>query len=138
MVELPGGGRVLVGAEGRMVPLPRPEVLDPSLGVLDPGPDDAAGVLAALASVDAEDPRVRMLAVSCVQVWGRWLPGFGNASVGFLLDRLVRRPAEISIDGSTIAVRMPPRPHDIVLKLAGYLDPVEPPTILGGRGIRFD
>ncbi|MEU4560132.1 hypothetical protein AB0F72_17250 [Actinoplanes sp. NPDC023936] len=146
IVEI-AGGLVMVGADERILPLPDLGVpgnadddllRDLGVDVRDPEPEDVARVTAALASVDAEDPRVALLAVCCVQVWGRWLPGFGNASAGFLLYRLVRRPAEISIDGSAIRVRMPSWPHDIVLKLAGYLDPVEPPTILGGRGIRFD
>ncbi|MEU8243900.1 hypothetical protein AB0C07_37070 [Actinoplanes missouriensis] len=152
IMELPDGGRVVVGAEGRIVPLPVPDGragdVERELGVDISGhatdDPDPAPVLAALASVDASrqpgrrDSRVALLAAACVQVWGRWLPGFGTASVGFLLDRLVRRPAEMTIDGAGIGVRMPARPHDVVLKLAGYLDPVEPPTILGGRGIRFD
>ena len=78
-----------------------------------------------------------LLAVACVQAWARWLPGFSNARVPFLLSTVVRRPAHIEIDTSTITVHLPPRPYDIVLELAGYLEPLDAGTALGRRRVRF-
>ena len=78
-----------------------------------------------------------LLAVACVQAWARWLPGFSDARVPFLLSTVVRRPAHIEIDTSTITVHLPPRPHDIVLELAGYLEPLDAGPALGRRRVRF-
>ena len=105
---------------------------------LDEDPEARADVAAALAAFGRDgEVLVDLLAACCVQVWGRWLPGFATASVPFLLEKMVRRPARIAVSESAIDVRLAPRPHDIVLRLAGYLDPIDPPTAFGARRIRF-
>ena len=78
-----------------------------------------------------------LLTIACVQAWARWLPGFAHASVSFLLANLVRRPARVRIDEDTLDVHLPTRPHDIVLDLAGYLQPFSAGPELGGRQVRF-
>jgi hypothetical protein len=78
-----------------------------------------------------------LLAISCVQTWARWLPGFADARVPFLLSTVVRRPADVEIDPTEITVYLPSRPYDVVLDLAGYLGPVEAGAAFGGRGVRF-
>ena len=78
-----------------------------------------------------------LLAVSCVQAWARWLPGFTTATVPFLLTTVVRRPAAFDVGPTDVTVLLPPRPHDIVLQLAGYFDPVEAGPVLGGRRLSF-
>jgi hypothetical protein len=116
---------------------------------LDPAPARAealalaADALACVAIGDAStadrqrELQVDLLALSCVQAWARWLPGFADARVPYLLSTLVRRPARIVISPTEIIVHLPPRSHDIVLELAGYLEPVDAGPLLGGRTVRF-
>jgi hypothetical protein len=149
---------VVVDAAARVLPLGwlrgRPG-LDGSVGAvasslaLEPEPagaDAQASVADGLAAVATgghghDDPQadllIDLLAVSGVQVWARWLPGFSDARVPYLLSTLVRRPADLEIGSSEIVVRLPPRSHDIVLELAGYLEPLEAGPALGGRRVRF-
>jgi hypothetical protein len=102
-------------------------------------------VAAALASVSSAGPAsdeqsellLDLLAASSVQAWARWLPGFSTASVSFLLATVVRRPAEIELGPTDLTVMLPPRSHDVVLELAGYLEPFEAAPVLGERRIRF-
>lgn len=84
-----------------------------------------------------DDLLLDLLAVACVQAWARWLPGFSGASVPFLLTTFVRRPAAVAVDDALLTVVLPPRSHDIVLGLAGYLEPLDASSALGGRRVRF-
>jgi hypothetical protein len=153
-----GLATVVVDADGHALPLGSRS----GRSALDASPDLAAAGLAlepepAGAEVQAsvadgldavvtdgtgdDDPQrallLDLLAVSCVHVWRRWLPGFAEARAPFLLSALVRRPAELEFHASALTVRLPPRPHDVVLALAGYLEPVDAGAVLGGRRLHF-
>ncbi|WP_433830981.1 hypothetical protein ACQP2E_12295 [Actinoplanes sp. CA-015351] len=151
VVALPDGLVAVAGADDRVLPLLARDVSTLERSLLDLGEsglerepaDPAEGAAAnagdaviagALEAVGAEDPQVGLFAVGCVQAWARWLPGFATASVPFLLERFVRRPAEVAVGDGAIEVRLSPRPHDVVLSLAGYLEPI---TFLDGRELRF-
>jgi hypothetical protein len=148
----------MVDASQRVLPLGSldgPDGLRESISAVDPGlvPDPVpagteaqASVADGLCSVAAggmgsgdrqRELLLDLLAISCVQAWARWLPGFADARVAFLLSTVVRRPADVEIDPTEITVYLPSRPYDIVLDLAGYLEPVEAGAALGGRGVRF-
>jgi hypothetical protein len=144
---------VVVDAAGQVLPLGwlggRPGREGPIGGAasdlaLEPEPagaDAQAAVADELAAVAAagggHELLVDLLAVSCVEVWARWLPGFSDARVPYLLSTMVRRPTDLEIDPSEIVVHLPPRSHDIVLELAGYLEPFDAGPALGGRRVRF-
>lgn len=143
---------VVTDGSGRLLPLGSldgpaglTERLDEE-GVEVDGESDAADVRAAVSAVLAsvwratratDEHEVDLLAIACVQAWARWLPGFAGSSVPFLLDTVVRRPTHVDVSDDEIVVALPSRSHDVVLGLAGYLDPVDPGPVLGGRRARF-
>lgn len=143
---------VVVDASGRLLPwgtlggagaLDR-ETLGSPLPV-QPETGDAtvrAGVAATLSAVltvpgGPDGLLLDLVAASSVQAWARWLPGFADAGVPFLLETLVRRAAWLDVGPTDLTVRMSPRSHDVVLQLAGYLEPVQAGAELGGRRLSF-
>jgi hypothetical protein len=137
-------GRVLPWATLGGVPDLHALVADAGVGLEDET-DDAAlrtRVSDALAAVHlvtetSDEPELDLLAVCCVQAWARWLPGFGGASVPFLLQTMVRRPAAIDVTSHEVTVLLPARPYDVVLTLSGYLEPLEAGPTLAGRRVVF-
>jgi hypothetical protein len=67
--------------------------------------------------------------------WARWLPGFGESSAQFLLDRFIRRRGRLSLEGNCLIVALEPRSLDVVAEMAGYLAPAEGVPWLGGRTV---
>ncbi|MEO5851904.1 MAG: hypothetical protein ABIQ15_05275 [Nocardioides sp.] len=135
-----GVATVVVDGSGRFLPFTG-KVADRELPPED-NPDGRAAIADALAAVSVvhdgpEDLLLDLLAVSTLQAWSRWLPGFAQSSVPFLLTTFVRRPASVEVSDSEITVLLPPRSHDVVLELAGYLDPLDAVPALGGRRVRF-
>lgn len=101
------------------------------------------GVRHALASLGSPgtgkrdaDLTVSLVATSLLRIWARWLRGFGESSVSYLLQSLVRRSGVLFRDGEGLRVVMEPRPLDVVLDMAGYLDDLAVPEI-GIQRIRF-
>jgi hypothetical protein len=117
--------------------------LDLALESDDPADPAGRGAVAdALAAVSVghdghHDLLLDLLAVSSLQAWARWLPGFAGSSVPFLLTTFVRRPAAVEVGDDELTVLLPARSHDVVLELAGYLEPVDAGPTLGGRRVRF-
>jgi len=72
-----------------------------------------------------------------LHAWGGWLPGLRDSSSPFLLENCVRRAGRILASPERIAVQLDPAPLDIVLRMAGYLEPVERVDWLGGRTVSF-
>jgi hypothetical protein len=77
------------------------------------------------------------LAEDLLRLWARWLRGFAESSVPFLLENFIRRPGSIFTSPTEITVVMPPRPLDLVIEMAGYLAPIENVSWLGGRRLSF-
>jgi hypothetical protein len=78
-----------------------------------------------------------LAAQAVVRAWARWLPHLRSPSTSYLLGQLLRRPGWVTQHGQTVEVELPPRPLDVVLRLAGYLEPIE---FLPGpevRAVRF-
>jgi hypothetical protein len=71
------------------------------------------------------DRALSQLAGLVLRAWARWLPGFADASPGYLLRQFIRRPGTVYLDGKTLRVGLESAPLDVVLELAGYLDPIE-------------
>jgi hypothetical protein len=69
--------------------------------------------------------------------WARWLRGFEPSSIGFLLDRFLRRPGRIVRTARSIEVVLPVSGLDVVLRLAGYLEPVSAVPWLDGLQLEF-
>jgi hypothetical protein len=67
--------------------------------------------------------------------WARWLPGFGESSPQYLLDRFIRRRGRLSLEGNRLIVALEPRSLDVVAEMAGYLAPAEGVPWLGGRTV---
>jgi hypothetical protein len=88
-------------------------------------------------SADSESPNMSLLAGWILRAWARWIHGFAKSSTDFLLDSFVRRPGRLSILRDSIVVEIGPRPLDVVLEIAGYLDPVERVEWLSNRKVIF-
>jgi hypothetical protein len=69
--------------------------------------------------------------------WGRWLPGLKEASARFLLSQCLRRGGAVRVSDSHIAVTLDPAPLDVVLQMAGYLQPIAALPWRDGRAASF-
>jgi hypothetical protein len=77
----------------------------------------------------AADLTVELTAATLLRLWARWLPGFAEASVPYLLEQFVRRPGRIRHEPGRLLVELDRRPLDIVLELAGYTSPLTGPGL---------
>lgn len=77
------------------------------------------------------------LAAVLLRVWAFWLNGFERSSTGYLLEHFVRRPGRIVTHRDGHQVVLEPRPLDLVLRRAGYLDPLRPPAPLAATRLAF-
>ena len=85
-----------------------------------------------------DDLTVALAAIATLRIWARWLRGFSESSVPYLLDRFVRRTGRLRIAGDdTLDVDLAPSAFDEVLRMAGYLDPLEGAGWLEGRRVTF-
>ncbi len=73
-----------------------------------------------------------------LMAWARWLPGLADSSPGFLLRQLLRRGGSVSIASDAVRVVLDPRPLDVVVELAGYLEPLERVPWLSQRGLQIE
>jgi hypothetical protein len=80
---------------------------------------------------------VELAAATLLRLWARWLPGFSEASVPYLLEQFVRRPGSVRLDGDGLLVELEPRPLDVVLELAGYTSPLSVGSPFDGRQVTF-
>jgi hypothetical protein len=71
------------------------------------------------------DLTVALAARAALGAWASWLRGFSASSEAFLLDRFVRRPGRVSLWEGRATVELEPRPLDLVLQMAGYLDELD-------------
>jgi hypothetical protein len=78
-----------------------------------------------------------LLAIAVLRVWGRWLRGFSGSSTRFLLDSFVRRSGAVVVDADGLTVDLEPRPHDVVMEIAGYTAELDAGVSLGRGRIRF-
>jgi hypothetical protein len=78
-----------------------------------------------------------LLTISVLGAWARWLPGFENSTIPFLLSTFLRRSSSVTIGDDLVTVDLEPGTHDVVLNLAGYLEPFDAGPLLGGRHLRF-
>ncbi|MEM6679919.1 MAG: hypothetical protein AAF675_18810 [Pseudomonadota bacterium] len=112
----------------------------------DPAPDPMDG--AQCAAVASALPRLpgpggaaaasgTDLSATILAAWGFWLRGFERSSPDFLLERFVRRPGRLVLRRDLLQVDLAPRPLDLVLRRAGYLDALERPDWLGGGRLAF-
>jgi len=77
--------------------------------------------------------------VSCLllRTWARWLRGFSDSSVPFLIKNFMRRPGRLQLHGDGLMVELERGPLDLIIEMAGYLGNLENvPWIPGGR-VRF-
>jgi hypothetical protein len=91
---------------------------------------------------DAKDQSVEAPLVQVVKLllraWSRWMPGFSDASVPFLVEKCLARESRIGITEHEVLVRLAPAPLDVVLRMAGYFQPIGRVGWLGGRRVVFD
>jgi hypothetical protein len=115
----------------------------PESDLLDSHHLDRAALLAALAALDngrldmpAADLTVALTAIALLRVWSRWLRGFADSSVPYLLDQFIRRAGRV-LDGPEVVAELEPRPLDMILEMAGYTQALERVPWLGHRRLRF-
>jgi hypothetical protein len=85
----------------------------------------------------AWDYSLALTANSILRLWARWLRGFNDASVPFLLESFLHRPGTITHTSDRLVVALQPRPLDIVLQMSGYLDALQIPW-MGGLNLTFE
>jgi hypothetical protein len=130
-VDTTGGGRerlVARWAQAAGGPPARVQMMPPQLN--DSGRDALLAGFAALEHAhraQAEvDLALDLMAMTVLRAWASWLPGFGAASVPFVLSTFVRRPGRFTLRDGRLRVELAPAPYDVVLRLAGYLEPFTP------------
>ena len=72
-----------------------------------------------------------------LMAWARWLPGLADSTPLFLLGQLLRRGGSVSVASDAVRVVLDPRPLDVVVELAGYLEPLERVPWLGQRSLEL-
>jgi hypothetical protein len=90
-----------------------------------------------LSPADPAAGPVDLTADALLRIWVRWLRGFEQSSIPFLLEQFVRRPGTIVERPDGVMVRLSGRPLDIVLKMSGYFRPIEVLPGTTGRRIEF-
>jgi hypothetical protein len=103
-----------------------------------------AQLLAALAALEAGqigqpavDLPLALVAAAVLRLWARWLRGFSESSVPYLLDNLVRRRGRLRLGESAWLAQLARRPLDMVLEMAGYHAPLAQVSWLEGRKLDF-
>lgn len=71
------------------------------------------------------DLTVGLIAISLMRLWARWLRQFADSSISYLSANLIAHAGHLLIDDNAIVVEMEPKPLDMVLEMAGYLDEIE-------------
>ena len=66
-----------------------------------------------------------------------WLRGFEGSSAAFMRRSFLHRPGALLVGKTALEVRLSPLPFDLVLRRAGYLDPLSAPDCVGGYRTRF-
>jgi hypothetical protein len=103
----------------------------------EPTPLDLAAVAAGGLGSPELDPWLARAGCLLLAHWARWLRGFERSSAGFLLDRFLRRPGRLVRKAGSIEVLLPTSGLDVVLRLAGYLEPVPAVPWLDGLRLEF-
>jgi hypothetical protein len=96
----------------------------------DPFPADAA-------LSDPTSLACRRIAWMVMRSWSRWLPGFGGASMSYLVQNCLRREGRVGVSDGMIEVELAPAPLDVVLQMAGYFRSIELVPWLAGRTVTF-
>jgi hypothetical protein len=77
------------------------------------------------------------IALHLLRLWAHWLPGFAQSSATFLLNQVIRRGGVLRVDSREIAVSLRPAALDVVLQMAGYIQPIPAIPWLGDRRVTF-
>jgi hypothetical protein len=77
------------------------------------------------------------IALHLLRLWAHWLPGFAQSSASFLLNQVIRRGGILRVDSREIAVSLRPAALDVVLQMAGYLQPISAIPWLADRRVTF-
>jgi hypothetical protein len=78
-----------------------------------------------------------LAAAALLRMWARWLSGFADSSIPFLLDNFIDRHGRVRLSDDALLVEIGRRPLDIVIEMAGYTADLERVAWLGGRSLRF-
>lgn len=113
----------LIAAQRLIDPIPSQEFADQPSSVVSVSPEISS--------------LLDFTAASLLHTWARWLPGLSSSSIGFLLEKFVRRAGTLYLYPDRIDVSLSSGPLDAILRMAGYLS--DSPTIpwLGNRFVRF-
>ncbi len=80
---------------------------------------------------------IASFADSLLRLWARWLHNFADSSLPYLMRNFVDRPGRLVITPDEVQVELEPRPLDIVLEMAGYLEPLTRMSWLDGKTVVF-
>ncbi|MDX1522131.1 MAG: hypothetical protein R3264_10925, partial [Anaerolineae bacterium] len=99
---------------------------------------EALGVLGkATSGLAAIDLTAQITGYGLLSLWKRWLRQFAQSSAAYLLANFIDRSGRVQIDSRRVVVTMENRPLDVVLEMAGYLEPIERLVWLDGRDLHF-
>jgi hypothetical protein len=84
------------------------------------------------------DLTVGLTSLSLLRVWGRWLGRFAESTAPYVLEQFIRRRGRIHVETAGLIAALEPRSLDVVLEMAGYLEPLEAVPWLGNRRLRFE
>ncbi|MDX1417742.1 MAG: hypothetical protein R3293_26310, partial [Candidatus Promineifilaceae bacterium] len=84
-----------------------------------------------------QDLTVALLGAALLRVWSRWLRQFDTSSPTYLIRQFIRRPGFIRLSAGVLQVQLAPRPLDMILEMAGYLEPLENLSWLPYRQVTF-
>lgn len=85
----------------------------------------------------AGDLTVFLTAAALLRAWARWLRQFAGSSDAYLLKELIRRRGTVTFAPDSVTVQVPRRPLDVVIEMAGYLEPLDHLSWLDGRRLVF-
>ena len=83
------------------------------------------------------DQTIAILACLLLRMWSRWLRGFSDSSLAFIVDNFIRRQGRLYSEKDVILVELERRPLDLVMEMAGYLADLERVPWLPGKRIKF-
>lgn len=115
----------------------RPRMVDGPSGRAERHTRDLEAVEAGALGIPAVDLSIAMVALNLLHHWARWLRGFDGSSTDYLLSNLVRRAGWVVCAEDRIQVVLRPMPLDLTLRMAGYTDPLERVSWLGGRRLEI-
>lgn len=87
--------------------------------------------------VDHVDDLLGSVALAVLRAWSRWLGRFSESSVPYLLTHFIRRQGRLRWREDELLVELDARPLDVIVRQAGYDQPIDSVPWLRNRRVRY-